>query len=487
MIGFEQPQWLWAGLFALVPLVIHMIGRRPSKPIAIPSLMWLKTFQAKQRKRHRLKDLIVLLLRILAVLAVVLALARPSLDKPSKTLIIDNHPAGWEQRQDWLVDLLPFLPSGKYNVLLRGGTELNSIDKAALLTVLEQWPSSLAPLPEVMGTLLSYGFAPIDSKYASYLLPKRDVLFNALCSVELSDDKVALNTGDDKGLWKMFEGDELFLEWDSVSKIDIQLDLLKADLEYSVVHSSDLLEADNTIKIRKRSKSRRALYYLLDNQKQAATQIAKVFKVDTIIEYDDFSEPLETEFETAVLFGFDFIPEPILSSVKTLLVFPVELKNAKILEQPRANLNHPFYSKYFIGASPRNNWPSPEKSNFIDPTSEALLQDGESILSGFISQSSQRIYMQGFEIDDVTHPYYTALKQWSFKSSSVNIGTNRPLGNDNYAVNLERFGDQILFGESSEIGSENLALAQVDWDNSKIALLFALLFVLIAVIFVKIF
>lgn len=95
--------------------------------------------------------------------------------------------------------------------------------------------------------------------------------------------------------------------------------------------------------------------------------------------------------------------------------------------------------------------------------------------------------MQGFEIDDVTHPYYTALKQWSFKSSSVNIGTNRPLGNDNYAVNLERFGDQILFGESSEIGSENLALAQVDWDNSKIALLFALLFVLIAVIFVKIF
>jgi len=30
-------------------------------------------------------------------------------------------------------------------------------------------------------------------------------------------------------------------------------------------------------------------------------------------------------------------------------------------------------------------------------------------------------------------------------------------------------------------------LAQVDWDNSKIALLFALLFVLIAVIFVKIF
>jgi len=190
MIGFEQPQWLWAGLFALVPLVIHMIGRRPSKPIAIPSLMWLKTFQAKQRKRHRLKDLIVLLLRILAVLAVVLALAKPSLDepsiqakqrkrhrlkdlivlllrilavlavvlalakpsldKPSKTLIIDNHPAGWEQRQDWLVDLLPLLPSGKYNVLLRGGTELNSIDKAALLTVLEQWPSSLAPLPEVM-------------------------------------------------------------------------------------------------------------------------------------------------------------------------------------------------------------------------------------------------------------------------------------------------------------------------------------------------
>jgi hypothetical protein len=69
-----------AGLAAVaVPIVIHLIHKRHSRSMDFPSLMFLRLIDLRMASRQRIRELIVLLLRIAAIALFAFALAKPIL------------------------------------------------------------------------------------------------------------------------------------------------------------------------------------------------------------------------------------------------------------------------------------------------------------------------------------------------------------------------------------------------------------------------
>ena len=72
------------GLLALVagPVLAHLARRQPTRRIEFGAMMLLQRVQKRLRRRRRLQDPWLLLLRVLAVLLAVLAATRPELRWP---------------------------------------------------------------------------------------------------------------------------------------------------------------------------------------------------------------------------------------------------------------------------------------------------------------------------------------------------------------------------------------------------------------------
>ena len=76
-MGFANP-WLLLGLLgAAVPVLIHLFGRRRPRVVPFPSVRLVQATQQRQRRLAKLRNLIILLLRVLAVTLVAFALAGP--------------------------------------------------------------------------------------------------------------------------------------------------------------------------------------------------------------------------------------------------------------------------------------------------------------------------------------------------------------------------------------------------------------------------
>lgn len=83
---FLRPEFLY-GLTALaIPIIIHLFNFRRHKKLYFSDISRLKNITAHTRKQQKLKHLIVLLLRMLAILFIVLALAGPELKKDDSSL-----------------------------------------------------------------------------------------------------------------------------------------------------------------------------------------------------------------------------------------------------------------------------------------------------------------------------------------------------------------------------------------------------------------
>lgn len=104
---FLRPEFLY-GLFALsIPVIIHLFNFRKHKKLYFSDISRLKTIATHTRKEQKLKHLIVLLLRMLAILFIVTALAGPELKKDmllsaSRTiaLYVDNSYSMMAEGQD---------------------------------------------------------------------------------------------------------------------------------------------------------------------------------------------------------------------------------------------------------------------------------------------------------------------------------------------------------------------------------------------------
>jgi len=87
--------------FAAIPILIHLLNRRRVKKVYFSSLEYLKSLQKTRMRRLKIKQLLLLLIRILAVLFIVAAFARPALRggytaglgaaaKTSAVIMLDN-------------------------------------------------------------------------------------------------------------------------------------------------------------------------------------------------------------------------------------------------------------------------------------------------------------------------------------------------------------------------------------------------------------
>ena len=83
MFGFLNGAALFASAAALIPLIIHLFSRRRVKIVEFSSLKHLKAMQRRQVRRLKIRQLLLLILRMAIILAVVFAFARPTTERGS--------------------------------------------------------------------------------------------------------------------------------------------------------------------------------------------------------------------------------------------------------------------------------------------------------------------------------------------------------------------------------------------------------------------
>jgi hypothetical protein len=79
VIAFLSPLYLLAAAAAAVPLLIHLMRRRIGTRVDFPAVRYLARAEREHSRKLRLRNLLLMLLRVAAVLAVVMAAGRPVL------------------------------------------------------------------------------------------------------------------------------------------------------------------------------------------------------------------------------------------------------------------------------------------------------------------------------------------------------------------------------------------------------------------------
>lgn len=98
-ITFGVPLFLAAALAAAIPVVLHMINRQKAKDLPFSTLRFLKISVEKTRRRRRIQDVLLLLIRMAVLILIAMGLARPTLTNLSRlwggtntaaAIILDN-------------------------------------------------------------------------------------------------------------------------------------------------------------------------------------------------------------------------------------------------------------------------------------------------------------------------------------------------------------------------------------------------------------
>ncbi len=78
---FAAPLFLLAALAAAIPVVLHMVQRRRAKDLPFPTLRFLRLSAQKTRRRKRIHDAMLMLLRAAVLLLLAAGLARPTVTR----------------------------------------------------------------------------------------------------------------------------------------------------------------------------------------------------------------------------------------------------------------------------------------------------------------------------------------------------------------------------------------------------------------------
>lgn len=85
-----HPEYLWGLLALAIPIIIHLFNFRKFQKVYFSSIDLLKEVQLETKSKSRLKHLIILLLRLLAITALVLAFAQPYIPVSQEENFGDN-------------------------------------------------------------------------------------------------------------------------------------------------------------------------------------------------------------------------------------------------------------------------------------------------------------------------------------------------------------------------------------------------------------
>jgi hypothetical protein len=76
-MAFLAPAFLALGLLAGVPLLVHLLRRRVGRVLDFPAVRYLERMEKEHSRDLKLRNRLLLILRLIAVLALALAAARP--------------------------------------------------------------------------------------------------------------------------------------------------------------------------------------------------------------------------------------------------------------------------------------------------------------------------------------------------------------------------------------------------------------------------
>ncbi|MFT7153372.1 MAG: hypothetical protein ACI9Z7_000426, partial [Alteromonas macleodii] len=89
-MSFAYPEFLFALAAISVPIIIHLFNFRRFKKVYFSDIRFLKDVEIETKSRNKLKNLLILLSRILAIIFLVMAFARPVIPTGSKATATSN-------------------------------------------------------------------------------------------------------------------------------------------------------------------------------------------------------------------------------------------------------------------------------------------------------------------------------------------------------------------------------------------------------------
>ena len=143
-MGFLNPLWLLLGAAIAVPLILHLLQRHQGPRVIFPAVRYLQRAEREHARRIKLRQLLLLLLRIAALLLLAFAVARPfirsagaSHEPTAAVIILDNSMSSGLVRGDRRV--LDELKDRALETLARAGTD----DRFWLLRAGAPWEPAL--------------------------------------------------------------------------------------------------------------------------------------------------------------------------------------------------------------------------------------------------------------------------------------------------------------------------------------------------------
>ena len=175
-MGFLAPLYALAALAIVGPIIFHLIQRQPRGEKVFSSLMFLSPSPPTLTRRSRLDNLLLLLLRALAIALIAFAFARPylrsnsmlnsSLEGRRMAILLDTsasmqRPDVWQSALDSVRDLLSELSPEDRVALYTIDTRLTgvvpfdeeptrpAVESQQAVTAAASWPrgSSRSPIP----------------------------------------------------------------------------------------------------------------------------------------------------------------------------------------------------------------------------------------------------------------------------------------------------------------------------------------------------
>ena len=145
-MSFLAPLFLIGALAGIIPVLLHMINRRRAKELPFATLRFLQISVEQTRRRKRIHDLLLLILRVAALVLLALALARPAMVHLSRlwsdgaqtavVIVLDNSTtmgttdgtsSRWEKAREAAGKILRELNDGDpIALILTGGPEFPS-------------------------------------------------------------------------------------------------------------------------------------------------------------------------------------------------------------------------------------------------------------------------------------------------------------------------------------------------------------------------
>ena len=206
-MGFLQPLALIALPLIALPILIHLINQHRHRTIPWAAMMFLMSAKRMSKGMARLRHFLILLMRVLAVAALIFVVSRPlsggwlgsiGMSKPDATLILLDRSASMEiqdlqvgqsKRSAALQKLAQLLEQGDY------GTHLVLIDSASGQLQEVDSPKALLDLPTTGSSATSADIPGMLESALAYLKANKSGRVDVWICSDLSENDWAVESG----------------------------------------------------------------------------------------------------------------------------------------------------------------------------------------------------------------------------------------------------------------------------------------------------